>query len=197
VKKQVPTSSQTHDGGWRLRSSRQLFRSPWFRLRQDELTLPNEDEITYTVIEHDGWALVVPVLDDGRVVMVRIFRHTVQRTLLECPSGGCDGQPPEQAARRELEEETGYVAAELVHLGHFVASSGISNEQYDVYLAPNPRPTGQIAHENTEQIEVELVPLEELRQDVLHGRLEDASSALAILLAAEHIGRAGCAGSAD
>ena len=50
MKKQGPTSPETHDGGWRLRSSRHLFRSPWFRLRQDELTLPNEDEITYTVI---------------------------------------------------------------------------------------------------------------------------------------------------
>jgi ADP-ribose pyrophosphatase len=182
-------SSGTHDGGWRLRGSRHLFRSPWFRLRQDELTLPNSDEITYTVIEHDGWALVVPLLDDGRVVMVRVFRHTVQRTLLECPSGGCDGEPPEVAARRELEEETGYVADAMTHIGHFVASSGISNEAYDVYVAHSPRPEGTMAHENTEQIEVELVPLDELRELVVAGQIEDAPTCLAILLAAEHLAR--------
>lgn len=187
--KKGPESSPPHDGGWRLRSSRHIFRSPWFRLRQDELTLPNEDEITYTVIEHDGWALVVPVLDDGDVVMVRVFRHTVQRTLLEFPSGGCDGEPPEVAARRELEEETGYLADDLVHLGHFVASSGISSEQYDVYLAQGLRPDGTMQHENTEQMEVELVSLDTLRDHAAHGRLEDAPSTLAVFLATEYLER--------
>jgi len=187
-------SSGTHDGGWRLRGSRHLFRSPWFRLRQDDLTVPNSDEITYTVIEHDGWALVVPLLDDGRIVMVRVFRHAVQRTLLECPSGGCDGEPPEVAARRELEEETGYVADELSHIGRFVASSGISNEAYDVYIARAPRPDGTLAHENTEQIEVELVPLDELHELVLSGQIEAAPTALAILLTSEHIARQAAGG---
>jgi ADP-ribose pyrophosphatase len=177
-----------HDGGWRLRASRHLFRSPWFRLRQDELTLPNGDDITYTVIEHDGWALVVPVLADRRVVMVRVFRHTLQRTLLECPSGGCDGEAPELAGRRELEEETGFLARDMIHLGHFAACSGISNECFDVFLAPEPTPDGTMQHENTEQIEVELIPLERLRDRALGGELDDAPSALAIILAANHMG---------
>jgi hypothetical protein len=55
-----------HDGGWRRRSSRYLFESPWFRLRQDEITLPNGDEITYTLVDHGGYVVVVPVLADGR-----------------------------------------------------------------------------------------------------------------------------------
>jgi ADP-ribose pyrophosphatase len=84
-----------------------LFESPWFRLRQDEVTLPGGEEITYTLVDHDGYVVVVPLRDDGRVVMERIYRYTVQRTLLECPSGGLDGEAVETAARRELEEETG------------------------------------------------------------------------------------------
>jgi ADP-ribose pyrophosphatase len=179
------TDPRTHDGGWRRRASQQLFGSKWFRLRQDEITLPDGDEITYTVVEHDGWALVVPILADGRVVMERIYRHTVQRTCLECPAGGCDGDAPEAAARRELEEETGYLAGELVHLGRFVATSGISDEEFDAFIALDPQPTGQIRRENTEQIEIELIPLGELRRMVLAGELEDAPSALALLLAAE------------
>ena len=86
------------------------------KLRQDEMTLPSEVEITYTVIEPPGFVVIVPVLADGRVVMEHVYRHPIQRTLLECPSGGLDGEASETAARRELEEETGYRARSLRHL---------------------------------------------------------------------------------
>jgi 8-oxo-dGTP pyrophosphatase MutT (NUDIX family) len=181
--------SARHDGGWRRRASRYLFESRWFRLRQDDLTLPNGDDITYTLVEHAGWVMVVPWLADGRVVMERVYRHTVQRSVLECPSGGCDGEPPEVAARRELEEETGYLAQRLVHLGRFAGSSGISSEEFDVYLAPEPRRGGRVQRENTEQMEIELIPLEDLREIALRGEIFDAPSALALLLAAEHLRR--------
>jgi ADP-ribose pyrophosphatase len=176
------------DGGWLRRSSRQIFASAWFRLRQDEITLPSGDDITYTVIEHDGWAMTVPVLADGRVVMERIYRHPLQRTQLECPSGGCDGDDPDTAARRELQEETGYVAGELVHLGRFASCSGTSEEEYDVFLAPEPAPGGQMRRENTEQMEIELIPLVDLRRMALAGEIEDGPSVLGILLAADHLG---------
>ena len=176
-----------HDGGWTRRTRRYLFESRWFKLRQDDLTLPNGDEITYTFVEHPGWVMVVPLLDDGRVVMEHIYRHTVQRDLLECPSGGLDGEDPETAARRELEEETGYLAGTLTHLGHFAGSSGISSEEYDIYLATDVTTGGSIQRENTEQMEVELIPLDELRARALRGEIEDAPSALGILLAWEHL----------
>ena len=57
-----------HDGGWKRRASRRLFESPWFNLRQDEVSLPGGEQITYTVVENPGYAMVVPLLDDGRVV---------------------------------------------------------------------------------------------------------------------------------
>ena len=170
---------------WVRRSSRYLFESSWFNLRQDELTLPSGGEITYTVVEHPGFAVVVPMLEDGRVVMERIYRYTVGRTLLECPSGGREEDDPEACARRELEEETGYRAGRLTHLGHFVASSGISDEEYDAYLATDLTNDGEMRREATEQMEIELVPLTELRAKVLRGEVEDGPSALAILLAAE------------
>jgi ADP-ribose pyrophosphatase len=176
-----------HDGGWKRLSSRYLFRSRWFSLRQDDLRLPAGHEITYTLIEHPGYAMVVPLLEDGRVVMERVYRHTLQRTLLECPSGGLDGEPPDVAARRELEEETGYRAGRLTPLGTYFGSSGISDEEFHLFLGRELRDDGRVQREITEQIELELVPLAELHQRVLRGEVRDGPSALAILLAHEMI----------
>jgi ADP-ribose pyrophosphatase len=173
-------------GGWKRRASRVLFESPWLRLRQDEVTLPRGDAITYTYVDHGGYVVVVPILADGRVVMERIHRYTVGRSLLECPSGGLDGEEPIVAARRELEEETGYRAGRVVHLGTFYGSTGISNERFDVCLATQLRDDGTIEREATEQIEVELHPLSVLRERSLRGEIEDGPSAFALLLAAEH-----------
>ena len=178
----------TRTRAWRRRSSRYLFESPWFRLRQDELTLPGGEEIIYTLIEHGGYVVVVPLLEDGRVVMERVYRHTLERELLECPSGGNDGEPGEVAARRELEEETGYRAGRLEPLGRFHGSTGISNEFFEVFLATQVTADGRILREPTEEIEVVLVPLGELVSQARAGRIEHAPSALAILLAAARTG---------
>ena len=175
------------DGGWRRRASRYLFESPWYRLRQDELTLPGGQEITYTLVEHPGYAMVVPWREDGAVLMERVYRHTLQQVNLECPSGGLDGEPPETAARRELEEETGYLADHWEHLGRFFGSSGISDEHYHLFLARDLTRDGRMAREPTEQMELVEIPLGELREAVLRGELTDGPSALGILLAAERL----------
>lgn len=173
---------------WHRRSSRYLFESPWFRLRQDELTLPGGEEITYTSIEHDGYVVVLPLLRDRRVVMERVYRHTLERNVLECPCGGLDGQSAADAARRELEEETGYRAGRVVPLGRFCNSTGISNERFDILLATELSADGTISRGPTEEIEVVLVPFAELLREAQAGRIEHAPSALAILLAAARIG---------
>ncbi|MGI9432061.1 MAG: NUDIX hydrolase, partial [Myxococcota bacterium] len=172
-----------HDGGWRRRGSRKLFESPWFSLRQDELTLPGGEEITYTLVEHPGYAMVVPVREDGRVLLERVFRYTVQRTLLECPSGGLDGEPPELAANRELREETGWTAERLTPLGSFYGSDGISDERFHLFLATGLSDTGRVEREPTEQMELEWMPLHEAALRARAGDVEDAPSALALILA--------------
>lgn len=147
------------------------------------MTLPNSADITYTWVDHPGYVMVVPLLPDGQVVMERIYRHTLQRTLLECPSGGLDGEAPATAARRELEEETGYRAGKLEQLGTFAGSSGISNEEYHLFLATELRADGLVQREQTEDIEVELIPLRQLYEMVFEGEIQDGPTALAILLA--------------
>jgi ADP-ribose pyrophosphatase len=174
-------------GGWRRRSSRYLYQSRWFNLRQDAVTLPGGADVTYTLVEHPGYAMVVPLLEDGRVVMERIYRYAVGRTLLECPSGGLDGEPPEQAARRELEEETGYRAGRLEPLGSYFGSSGISDERFHLFLARELASGGRVTHEPTEQIEIERIPLSRLVLEALRGEIADAPSAFALILADHHL----------
>lgn len=176
-----------HDGGWKRSGFGHIYQSQWFSLRQDEVSLPNGDNITYTLIEHPGYAMVVPLLDDGHVVMERIYRYTVQETLLECPSGGLDGEPPEVAAGRELEEETGWKAGCLVSLGKYYGSTGISDERFNLYLATQLIYTGNIAREPTEQMEIELIPFPDVVAMAFAGEILDAPSALAVLLANEKL----------
>lgn len=177
------------DGSWRRRSSRRLYESRWFNLRQDEVTLPGGEEITYTLIEHPGFAMVVPLLDDGRVLLERVYRYTIGATTLECPSGGLDGEPPEVAARRELEEETGWLAARMEPLGVFYPSNGISDERFHLFLATGLSPTGTLRRELTEQIELVFLPFAEAADLARAGRIPDAPSALSLLVAENHVAR--------
>ncbi len=167
---------------WKIRSSRYLYESQWFNVKQDELTLPTGEDITYTTVVHPGYAMIVPMLPDGRIVMERVYRHSLDRALLECPSGGLDGEPPAIAAKRELEEETGYLANHVEPLGSYYGSSGISNEQFHLFLARDVTTGGTIHREATEEIEVVLYSLDELVELAMRAELTDGPSALAILL---------------
>ena len=175
------------DGGWLRRTSRYLFESRWFNLRQDGVSLPGGQQITYILVEHPGYAMVVPLLDDGRVILVRVYRYTVQETVLECPSGGLDGQSPELAARRELEEETGWIAGSMAPLGSFYGSTGISDERFYLFLATQLSDSERPNREPTEQMELELIPLQQAVEWVLSGVVQDGPSALALLLAQQKV----------
>ena len=172
-----------HDGGWTRKGSTYLFESKWFNLRQDSVELPTGDEIIYTMVEHPGYAMVVPLLDDKRVVLEKVYRYTVQETVIECPSGGLDGEPPEVAARRELLEETGFTTQTLIPLGSFYGSDGISDERIHFFLATGLTDTGQTQHEPTEQMELEILPFEKALDMAFPGNIKDAPSVLAIILA--------------
>jgi len=168
--------------GWITRSSRTLVETPWLRLREDRVTLPNGEDITYTWVQQGGYVVVVPLLGDDAVVMERVYRHTLKRTLLECPSGGLDGEDAITAGRRELEEETGYRAASWTRVGYFYGSPGSSDERFEVVVARGLRRDGEIRREATEQIEVVTCARDELLRRVRRGEIEDGPTALALLL---------------
>jgi ADP-ribose pyrophosphatase len=174
---------------WTRLRSHYLYESRWFNLRQDAVRLPDGDEITYTMVEHPGFSMVVPLLDDDRVVLERVYRYTLQRPSIECPAGGLDGDTPEAAARRELREETGYVAGTIEALGSYTESTGISNEVFHVFLATDLTYTGEIEREATEDIEVFLLPLDEAVERALGGDITDSATAISLLRAQRRLRR--------
>ena len=145
------------------------------------------------VVRHPGAVVVVPITDDGRVVLIRNFRVAVNQWLYECCAGTLersrtpegefgDGEDPALCAGRELIEETGYKAANIRHLGTFFTTPGLTDERMHAYLATGLEHVGQKLEED-EHIAVELVSVEEAMKMVLDGRMVDAKSMLALVLA--------------
>jgi len=173
-------------GGWATKSSQYLFESQWYDLKQDQVILPNGNQITYTSIEHPGYVIVVPLFENKDVLLERIFRYTIEETILEFPSGGLDGETPVVAANRELQEETGWIAEELMHLGEYFGSSGISDEKYNIYLGTSLKNLENMKREPTEQIELERISLNKLVSMVYSGELKDGPTCLAALLTMQY-----------
>lgn len=127
-----------------------LYRSPWCSFRVDDVTLPDGTGIEYGVLESSGFAAVVPVTEEGGVVLVRQYRQPVGGATLELPGGGVElEEDPREAARKELLEETGYRAESLEHLTSVHTSPGRSTEVCHLFLCravpdergPRPEPT--------------------------------------------------------
>ena len=121
-------------------SGEQVFKGRLLRVRVDNVRLPDGCESTREVVEHPGAVAILPVLDDGRLVLVRQFRYAVGRDLLEVPAGTREpNEGPRECAIRELREETGYSVDEVEELCRFFVSPGWCTEELIVYRAGNLR----------------------------------------------------------
>lgn len=133
-------------------------------------------------IVHPGSVVLVPVLDDGRVVLIRNWRHSLRRTLWELPAGTIEpaGEEPLKCAGRELIEETGYEAATIAPLLSFFAAPGLADEHMRAYLCTGLRHVGQ-STDDAEHIVVEPVTADEAVAMIGDGRIVDAKT-IAVLL---------------
>ena len=158
------------------------------KLDLEEVHLPNGNVVTLEIVRHRGAAAVVPVDDDGRVVLIRQYRHATKGYLLEVPAGTLDpGETPEACALREVEEETGLRAAHLDPLGFIWTTPGFTDERIWLYRATGLTPTAA-AHESDEIITVERLPLDEAVRRALAGEITDAKSVCALLRASNRRG---------
>ena len=170
------------DGRWRTLERNYLYRNPWCAFRVDEVVLPSGATIEYGVLESGGFAAVVPVTESGKVVLVRQWRQPLDAFTLELPSGGVDaGEDPEEAAERELLEETGYRAEGLVRLASIHTSTGRTTEVCHLFTCRAVWDPGGPRPEPTEFIRVVELPLEEASKRVSGGRITDAATVVGLL----------------
>lgn len=163
--------------------TREIYRGRTFNVDVDRVRLPNGREMELELVHHRGAAAVVPVMDDGTVLLVRQYRYATGGWLLEIPAGKIDNQePPEACAAREAEEEVGYRPGKLEPLGWIWTSPGFADEKIWLYLATDLQPAEQ-GLEDDEVLSIERMPLAEAVEKAFRGEIHDSKSAIALMRA--------------
>jgi ADP-ribose pyrophosphatase len=157
-----------------------LLRAARFTVNALTMTDKHGNQVMREVIRHPGAVVLLPILDDGRIVMIENFRRSVAETLLELPAGTIEiGEPPELTAPRELIEETGYRAGKLRKVLEFYSCPGICDELMHLYAATE-LVEGNPEREATEEIENRIVSPDEIRTLIQTGKIRDAKTLIGL-----------------
>ena len=175
---------------WKIVSQEYLVRAPWAVLRRDVCEMPGGHIVpAYYVLEYPDWVNMVPVTEDGHFILVKQYRHGVEKEVLEVPGGVIDpGETPEHAARRELLEETGYAFDHLEPISVLFPNPATSNNITTTYLATGGKKVQEQLLDEQEEIEVILASPEEVKQWLLDNRFGQALHTAALFYALVKLG---------
>jgi ADP-ribose pyrophosphatase len=158
---------------WKKLSGEVLFKNNWWEYKRDEVELPTRKKGEYHYVFTNGSSMVVPMMDDGRVLMVRQYRYLNDRESIEFPCGSVkDGSSHDETAWHELAEETGYSAGRLFMVGEFNPYNGVTPEMCHVYIARNLQHVGGTPDE-TEEFELLPLTAEEIEGRIRAGDIWD------------------------
>lgn len=158
-----------------------LLNARKFTVERRHYALPGRDPVSREIVVHPGAVLILPLLDDDRIVMIHNYRYAVERELLELPAGTIErGEPPETCAARELEEETGYRAASIESIGRFYTTPGFTDELMWCYVARGLTRTQQDLDAG-ENIRPEIVRWADAIEWVRDGTIVDGKTIAALL----------------
>lgn len=176
---------------WQKIGSTELFKTSFFQMRSDELLMPNLKKMpNYYVFEFTDWVNIVPVTKNNELVLIRQYRHAVEDETIEIPGGAIDWrakESPEQAALRELAEETGYVAEQVIPLGWQRPNPALQSNKLWSFLALGCEKKLEQKLDEFEDIEVITVPLEEALDFVHQGQIHHSLVISSIHLALRHL----------
>jgi len=169
------------------RNRSKLFSGLVVDIEQFDVRIGAKGWHTFQIVRHPGGVGVLPLHDDGTVTLIRQLRPAVGGTLLEIPAGRLHpGEDPAVCGGREMAEETGLSARELVPLGYFYPSPGVFDEVIHLFLARNLEPADASPEEH-EVLEASWVPLQQAMDLASSGRLKDAKSVIGLLWARERL----------
>ncbi len=164
---------------------RQVFelKNPWWTYRKDELLLPTGKQGEYHLVHTNGSSMIIPFLDDGKMVLVNQFRYLAGRESVEFPCGAVkEGSSYEQTAAEELAEETGFQARDLKWIAEFNPYNGVTDETCRVFAARNLYPV-EATPDETEELEHVHISVEEFERMVHSGEIWDGMTLAAWALA--------------
>jgi ADP-ribose pyrophosphatase len=168
---------------WKRLSHSVLFTNPWWVYKRDEYLLPNGNQGEYHYVHTNGSSMVVPVRDDGRILIVNQYRYLVERESLEFPCGSVkDGSTHDQTAWAEFAEETGFSAHQIFQVGEFNPYNGVTDEMCRVYVARELHHVGSRPDE-TEEFELLALTAEDIDRKIASGEMWDGMSIAAWAIA--------------
>lgn len=162
-------------------SSESVFEGCLLKVRKDTVRLPNGATSVREYIHHPGAVVILAFLPNGKLLFERQFRYPLRQVFLELPAGKIDpGEALAETARRELREETGYLAARWEHLGVMHPCIGYSDERIEIFVARDLQGEGRQELDHNEFLEVVELSPDEARQAVFDGRITDAKTITAL-----------------
>ncbi|MBD2666146.1 hypothetical protein B6N60_02231 [Richelia sinica FACHB-800] len=170
---------------WKILNSRMVLNHHFCQIRQDEIELPNGQVIDdYFVYIKPDIALILPITNNQEVVFVRQYRHAVGDFFIELPAGSFDPQKesPEAAVIRELREETGYLAENMIKIATIHDKPSKDTNLIHLFLAENVVKVGNQCLDVTEEIEVILIPLNAVLDQILQGKISVSGTVAALFL---------------
>ncbi|EFP95744.1 NUDIX hydrolase [Vibrio caribbeanicus] len=146
-------------------------------LVEEFVPLPNGKNVVHTSICHPGAAVILPITEEGEIVLIKQFRPSLKKWFLELPAGTIEpNESVLSCAMRELEEETGYNAETIIPMGQVTPLAGFCDEIQHLFIAKDLTSTQHLTCDDDEVIEVVLMPLEMLEQKIVSGEVSDAKT---------------------
>lgn len=182
----MSTSKKLHSQ-WQTTSSKIVYKNPWITVREDQVIRADGTPGLYGVVEVKPSVFIVAFTAENKVLFIQQFRYTNGQMSWEIPAGGCELDDPLVAAKRELQEETGFSASEWQAVGSFYPNNGISTEKSFVFVARDLIPTGKNEMREEGITQVREFSLLEVDQMLLSGELNDGQVISSLALARLHL----------
>ena len=176
---------------WKILSSEYLFNDRWFKVRKDRCETPGGKIVDpYYVYDFATWVGAVPVTEEGKIIMIRQYRHALGEVCIEIPGGCVDDTDTslEMAIARELEEETGYTFSSIEPLGKISPNPSTNTNYLHMFLARGGKKTGEQHLDENEEIEVLEMTIEEVKQLLRDNQILQSMHVSCILYALEKMG---------